>query len=72
MVQKEAIALLALPSHPRPRFAPCPSELVQLLLHFSLAIRFRITRIASRPLCELRRLTWALRTPNVLALLADS
>jgi hypothetical protein len=70
MILKEAVTLLALPSHPRPRFTPRPPKFIQLLLHLSFAVRVGVARIPRRPFRELRRLTWTLRTPDMLALLA--
>ena len=70
MILKEAVTLLALPSHPRPRFTPRPPKLIQLLLHLGFAVRVGVARIPRRPFRELRRLTWTLRTSGMLALLA--
>jgi hypothetical protein len=71
MILEEAIALLTLPSHPRPRLAPRSSELVQLPLHLRLAIGFSVTRISRGPLRKLCRLAWALRAPDMFAFLAN-
>lgn len=72
VVVKEAIALLALPSHPLPGLSPCSSKLVKLLFHLGLAVRLSsISWIPIGPLIELGRLTWTFRTTDMLALIAD-
>lgn len=73
MVDKQTIALFALPAHAHARFAPGATKLVELLFHFGVAGGggFDVAGIAGGPFGALGGLAGTLGAADVVAGIAD-
>lgn len=73
MVQKETMALLALPAHSCSWLPPCAPKLFELLLDLGVAVGFgvNVARVAYRPFGQLGGLSRTPCAPNMATLLAS-